>query len=72
MLVDVHVGDVVTLRKPHPCGSYDWQVTRIGADIGLKCARCGRRIMLARSEFNRRLKKLVPSVPSASNDQRAL
>lgn len=57
--VDVHVGDVVMLRKPHPCGSFEWEVTRIGADIGLKCHGCGRRVMLTRREFNKRVKSFV-------------
>jgi hypothetical protein len=54
VLVDVQVGDVVALRKPHPCGGNEWLVRRIGADIGLVCLQCGRRIMLPRGEFNRR------------------
>ncbi|MCX6033665.1 MAG: DUF951 domain-containing protein, partial [Chloroflexi bacterium] len=48
------------LRKPHPCGSYEWIVTRLGADIGLECKGCGRRIMLTRRELARRI-KVVPS-----------
>jgi hypothetical protein len=59
LLVDVHVGDVVALRKQHPCGSFEWQVTRIGADIGLKCRGCGRHVMLTRREFGKRLKAFV-------------
>ncbi len=54
--VSVAVGDCVTLRKPHPCGGYEWTVVRTGADIGLKCAACGRRVMLNREEFERRVK----------------
>jgi hypothetical protein len=46
------------MRKPHPCGSLEWEVTRIGADIGMKCLKCGRRVMLVRDEFERRLKSL--------------
>jgi hypothetical protein len=53
------VGDVVRLRKPHPCGSYEWHVVRIGADIGLKCDKCGRRVLLDRATFNKRVKALV-------------
>jgi hypothetical protein len=63
MLPQVDVGDQVTLRKPHPCGSYDWVVTRIGSDIGLKCLSCGRRVMLPRSEFNKRVKQIRPPAP---------
>lgn len=59
MAYDVQIGDLVRLRKPHPCGSYEWQVVRIGADIGLKCQRCGRRVLLDRSTFNKRLKMVV-------------
>jgi len=61
--VDVQVGDVVTLRKPHPCGTNEWTVTRIGADIGLKCHGCGRRVMLTRSVFNKRVRKFLSRAP---------
>ena len=59
MLFDVQVGDIVQLRKTHPCGSQEWLVIRIGADIGLKCRGCGRRVMLTRREFAKSVKKLV-------------
>ncbi|MEJ2529778.1 MAG: DUF951 domain-containing protein, partial [Gammaproteobacteria bacterium] len=45
MLPDLQMGDVLRLRKPHPCGNTDWVVVRLGADIGLKCLGCGRRIL---------------------------
>ena len=51
--------DRVRLRKPHPCGSYEWHVVRLGADIGLKCIGCGRRVLLPRAEAERRIKKVV-------------
>ncbi|HSR34838.1 MAG TPA: DUF951 domain-containing protein [Anaerolineae bacterium] len=57
---DVQVGDLVRLRKPHPCGSYEWRVVRIGADIGLKCQACGRRILLDRRAFKKRVKTVIP------------
>ena len=56
---DVEVGDLVRLRKPHPCGSYEWLVVRIGADIGLKCQVCGRRILMDRRTFKKRAKKII-------------
>lgn len=65
MPLDVHVGDIVRLRKPHPCGGYDWQVTRLGADIGLKCLTCDHRVMLTRREFEKRLKTFVQRAPQA-------
>jgi hypothetical protein len=59
MLPDLALEDILRLRKPHPCGSYDWKVIRLGADIGLVCLGCGRRILLPRRELARRLKKVV-------------
>jgi len=58
-IVDVHIGDRVRLRKQHPCGGTDWEVTRIGADIGLRCLTCSRRIMLPRSKFEKRVKMFL-------------
>jgi hypothetical protein len=49
----------VRLRKPHPCGGFDWEVTRLGADIGLRCLGCGRRVMLERAVLERRTKEFV-------------
>jgi hypothetical protein len=60
MLPDLQLNDVVRMRKPHPCGSYEWTVTRLGADIGLECKSCGRRIMLTRRELARRTKAVLP------------
>lgn len=59
MLPDLQMADVLRLRKPHPCGSTDWVVVRLGADIGLRCLGCGRRILLPRREVARRLKTTV-------------
>ena len=56
---EVHVNDVVRLKKKHPCGGHEWTVVRVGADIGLTCLTCGRRVLLRRREFNRRLKKVI-------------
>jgi len=53
------MNDVLRLRKPHPCGNTDWIVVRLGADIGLKCLGCGRRILLPRREVSRRMKGYV-------------
>lgn len=59
MLPEMQMHDVIRLRKPHPCGSTDWQVVRLGADIGLRCQGCGRRILLSRRDVARRMKKYV-------------
>jgi hypothetical protein len=56
------VGMKVRLRKAHPCGGYDWEIVRLGADVGIICTTCGRRVMLEREEFERRVKQvLLPS-----------
>ena len=59
MPVEISLNDLVRMRKPHPCGGYEWRVVRLGADIGIKCTTCGRRVLLPRSEFERRLKAIV-------------
>lgn len=61
MLPDLNLDDVILLRKPHPCGSSTWKVVRLGADIGLECTVCRRRVMLSRRELAHRMKKLVSS-----------
>lgn len=61
--LQVFIGDVVRLRKPHPCGSYEWTVVRLGADIGLRCHGCNRRVLLPRRELERRLKTFVSRGP---------
>ena len=50
------VGDVIRMKKPHPCGSYEWEILRVGADFRLKCAGCGHQIMVSRKlvEINTR------------------
>ncbi len=69
MPIEVYVEDIVRLRKVHPCGSYEWRVVRIGADIGLKCLGCGRRILLPRSTFERRLKSFTARSIQARPEQ---
>jgi hypothetical protein len=63
--VPFYIDDVVRLRKPHPCGSYEWTVVRIGADIGLVCRTCGRRVLLPRRVLEKRLKAFVSRGPDA-------
>jgi hypothetical protein len=60
MLPELQLNDRVRLRKPHPCGSYEWIIVRLGADIGLECKGCGHRVMLTRRELARRLKVILP------------
>lgn len=58
-MVKYHVGDVVEMRKTHPCGSTEWQITRTGIDFVLKCVRCGRRVMLPRLRFEKQVRRVV-------------
>jgi hypothetical protein len=62
MYIEIQLGDIVRLRKKHPCGSFEWEVARLGADIGLVCRGCHRRIMLPRGAFNKQFKgKVAPA-----------
>jgi hypothetical protein len=62
------LGDRLRLRKQHPCGNFDWEVVRLGADIGLRCEKCGRRVLLPRSEVERRIKQVLPHVQKPEDD----
>lgn len=66
MLKEVFIGDIVQTRKTHPCGSDRWQVYRIGADIGMRCMGCERRVMLSRREYDKAVKKLISRLPEFS------
>ncbi len=59
MVLEIKLDDVVRLKKKHPCGSYEWQVVRLGADIGIKCLKCDRRVLLERSVFERRVRAVI-------------
>lgn len=54
-----NLGDIVKMKKQHPCGSYNWEVMRMGADIKIKCQGCGRLVMLPRSEFEKKMIKKI-------------
>ncbi len=71
MVMEVRLGDVVRLRKVHPCGGYEWTVVRLGADIGIRCSTCGRRVLLERRVFEKRVKEFLrrgPQEPEASRE----
>ena len=61
MATAIKIGDTVQMRKKHPCGSTEWAVYRVGADIGLQCKGCERRVMLPRPKFNKQLKHIISS-----------
>ncbi len=58
-VLKVVLGDVVRMRKTHPCGSDQWEVVRLGADIGIRCLKCGRRVLMPRVKFERRVKAFI-------------
>lgn len=58
MILKYEVGDVVTLKKPHPCGENRWEILRTGVDIKLKCLGCDRQIWVPRIDFEKRVRKI--------------
>lgn len=57
--LDYSLGSRVIMKKPHPCGSNEWEITRLGADIKIKCVNCGRVVLVPRIDFNKKLKKII-------------
>ncbi|HUT19276.1 MAG TPA: DUF951 domain-containing protein [Anaerolineae bacterium] len=65
MPMDLKVGNVVRLRKQHPCGGFEWEIVRIGADIGLRCLKCRRRVLVPRSKIEKRIRKIFSDEEAA-------
>ena len=63
MILEVAVGELWRMRRKHPCGSWEWRVYRTGADIGIECAGCKRRVMLERRKFENRAKARIEPAP---------
>ncbi len=59
MALNLHIGDEVRMKKAHPCGSYRWQVYRLGADIGIQCLKCRHYVMLPRPYLERRVREVI-------------
>ena len=57
-MMDIQVGDIVRLKKKLPCGSFEWEVLRIGADFRLKCEGCGHQIMVPRKLVEKNIRNL--------------
>lgn len=53
------LGDIVEMKKPHPCGTNAWKVIRMGMDIRIKCTGCGHSVLLPRSQFEKKMKKVL-------------
>jgi hypothetical protein len=58
-ITPIHAGDVVRLKKVHPCGTNEWEITKLGMDIGMTCLGCDRKVRLVRAEFDRRFRGFV-------------
>ena len=54
-----NLGDIVEMKKEHPCGSNEWEVIRLGADVKIKCCKCSRLVMLPRNKFVKDVKKIL-------------
>ncbi len=63
MVLDIRMGDVLRLRRKHPCGGFEWVVVRTGADIGLRCRTCDRRVLLDRATLRRRAEAVIERGP---------
>lgn len=63
--MDIQIGDVLKLKKPHPCGSKEWEVLRVGADFRLKCVGCGHQIMTPRRQVEKNVKEVIQSNKAA-------
>jgi len=59
VITEWNIGDLVTLRKIHPCGSYEWEVYRLGADIGIRCTICDRRLLMERRALEKSAKRIA-------------
>ncbi|MFN8567805.1 MAG: DUF951 domain-containing protein [Kouleothrix sp.] len=64
--IEINLGDIVQMRKGHPCGGDTWKVVRLGAEIGMHCLTCGRRVLLPRTTFERRIKRFVERGPAGA------
>lgn len=68
--IEFDLNDVVEMKKPHPCGTNQWKVIRMGADIRIKCLGCGHSVMLPRSEFQKKIKRVLESGSKINQDQK--
>ena len=57
--MDIRLGDILTMKKTHPCGSREWEVLRVGMDFRLKCMGCGHTIMISRNKAEKNIRNIV-------------
>jgi hypothetical protein len=65
--IDLFVGDVIELRKPHPCGGTAWRVLRVGLDVGIECVTCQRYVLVPRSRLENRIKRFISRNATITN-----
>ena len=64
MAMDIKVGDIIKMKKKHPCGSFEWEVLRIGMDFRLKCMGCDHQVMLPRTKVEKNIKSMAAASPN--------
>ena len=67
--MNYNLGDIVTMKKVHPCGSYDFEIIRLGADVKIRCVKCSRVIMIPRVELNKKIDRKSTRLNSSHNNQ---
>ncbi len=67
--IELYVNDIVQTRKPHPCGGDTWLVVRVGAEIGMRCQTCDRKVFLPRATFERRIKRFISRGSSTPSEE---
>lgn len=65
--IPISLDDTVQMRKPHACGGDTWRVVRLGAEIGMRCLTCGRKVLLPRADFERRIKRFIERGSTAAS-----
>lgn len=65
--MEFSVGDIVYMKKQHPCGSHEWEILRVGMDFRIKCTSCGHMVMLPKSKFVKAVKRIVKSAADCSD-----
>lgn len=66
--MDIQVGDVLQMKKAHPCGGKEWLVLRIGMDFRLRCRTCGREMMIPRNKAEKNVKKVIPQAEAEGKE----
>ncbi|MCR5609409.1 MAG: DUF951 domain-containing protein [Lachnospiraceae bacterium] len=66
--MDLNIGDIVKMKKQHPCGGFEWEILRNGMDFRIKCLKCGHQLMLPRGKFEKNIKEIVRKVKKSDDN----